>query len=114
MIKGRKATLRILQEKSTGFKRVLYVETKDAGAAEAAFARLQNKMPYVSFEQESPGRYKLKVDTKKVPSDLFGSACVLSNFLRYLDDPASFPAWEAPNTLTKYYVTTTAVLQVSK
>lgn len=114
VIKGRKATLRILQEKSTGFKRVLYVETKDAGAAEAAFARLQNKMPYVSFEQESPGRYKMKVDTKKVPSDLFGSACVLSNFLRYLDDPASFPSWEVPNTLTKYYVTTLAVRQVSK
>ena len=30
------------------------------------------------------------------------------------DDPASFPAWEAPNTLTKYYITTSAVRQVSK
>ena len=33
-------------------------------------------------------------------------AQVTGKFLGYLKNPASLPAWERPNMLTKYYVTT--------
>jgi hypothetical protein len=34
---------------------------------------------------------------------------VARQFLRYLQDPASLPAWEKPNLLAKYRVTTEGI-----
>jgi hypothetical protein len=38
---------------------------------------------------------------------------VTNRFLEYLKDPVSMPAWERPNMLAKYYVTTQG-LQLSR
>ncbi len=112
VIKGKKATVRILQEESTSYKRVMYVETSSKKAA-ASLERIHAKMPFASFVQEATGRYRLVIDTKKLPSGRFGSGTIVPDFLSYIDNPASVPSWEAPNTLVKYYVTTEAVRQVS-
>jgi hypothetical protein len=32
---------------------------------------------------------------------------VTANFLTYVNSPVSIPAWERPNMLAKYFVTTT-------
>ena len=34
---------------------------------------------------------------------------VVAEFLKYLKSPKSMPAWERPNMLAKYFVTTTGV-----
>jgi hypothetical protein len=34
---------------------------------------------------------------------------VVADFLKYMESPKSMPAWERPNMLAKYYVTTTGV-----
>jgi predicted dehydrogenase len=112
VIKGKKATVRILQEESTSYKRVMYVETTSKQAA-AALEKIHSRMPFASFEPEAPGKYRLVLDPKQFPSGRFSSGTIVPDFLSYIDDPSSMPSWEAPNTLVKYYVTTEAVRQVS-
>ena len=47
---------------------------------------------------DAPDRYRVGHEPH------FGQ--VTNKFLSYLKDPKSMPAWEKPNMLAKYYVTT--------
>jgi predicted dehydrogenase len=69
--------------------------------------RLQTAWPGVGWEAcgdalrlDIPDRYRVGHEAH--------FAQVLAQFLEYLRTPASMPAWELPNMIAKYYVTTTA------
>ena len=82
---------------------------KDIGAVLAALrkkaAELQAVYPGVSVTElgkemrvEVPDKYRVGHEAH--------FAQVTNRFLAYLKDPKSMPAWEKPNMLAKYYVTT--------
>ena len=41
-------------------------------------------------------------------------ATVMDEFVRYFHNPRAVPAWERPNTLGKYYITTKAIEMARK
>jgi predicted dehydrogenase len=77
-------------------------------AVRACIERLQATWPGVACEDAGeelhvtiPGRYRVGHEAH--------FAQVVQEFLQYMRSPRSMPAWERPNMLAKYYVTTTGV-----
>ena len=77
-------------------------------ALEKKVAALQQVYPSVAV-QAQPDRFWVTIpDGYRVGHEAhFGE--VARQFLRYLERPADLPAWEKPNILSKYYVTTEGV-----
>jgi hypothetical protein len=77
-------------------------------ALEKKVAALQKEFPGVGLQAQE-GRFWIPIpDRYRVGHEAhFGQ--VARQFLRYLEEPASLPAWEKPNMLSKYYVTTEGV-----
>lgn len=111
VIVGKKSSIRIVQDKSTSFKRVMYVDSSEKAIMEMS-AKLSEKMPYVHFEKVLDGCYKVVIDTKTLPGEMFKAAMVVPTFLAYLDG-APMSSWETVNTLTKYYITTESVCRAN-
>ena len=111
--RGRKASIEVRQTKADSYQPELYVvpnQPSDAPAIMSAVrARLQvlsPTFPGVSAERRDdrihvviPARYRVGHEAH--------FAQVTRNFLAYLQDRSKLPAWERPNMLAKYYVTTT-------
>jgi hypothetical protein len=69
---------------------------KDAGALEA-----------LGFAVEDEGaRFRVVIPPGRRIGHEAHFARLLSTFLDYVKNPALMPAWEAPNMLAKYYVST--------
>ena len=99
--KGSKATLEIIQNKSNNFIRQLYIrkENKTDTATfemelQKAVGQLQKTYPFLSGHEEHFGK-------------------VAKSFLHYLKCK-DMPDWENENTISKYYITTTAVEMAHK
>jgi len=81
-------------------------EAKDVGEAlRCKLAGLQHRFPGVAvvdrrgeFQVAIPDRYRVGHEAH--------FAEVTQQFLGYLRNPSSIPAWERPNLLTKYHITT--------
>ncbi|MDR0743004.1 MAG: Gfo/Idh/MocA family oxidoreductase [Tannerella sp.] len=114
IMKGSKAHLIIQQGKEQNYKPVLFI--KAAGSDQEAFEKeLQASLKTITGKYPGIDLKKIEKDTWEVivPAKYhngheahFGQ--VTENFLKYLKN-ASLPAWEAPNMLAKYYVTTHAL-----
>jgi len=75
-------------------------------AVTARVAALQPTYPGVAVENRGAEIHIAIPDAFRVGHEAH-FAQVTANFLAYLEDRQRLPAWERPNMLAKYYVTTT-------
>jgi predicted dehydrogenase len=112
--KGTKARIEIRQTEADRYLPELYVIPASPEAKAPVLAAVQAKIK--SLLEQYPG---IGVDERggeihiSVPDALRVGheahfAQVTTHFLKYLRDRKTLPAWERPNMLAKYYVTTTA------
>ena len=111
--RGSRAKVEVRQSKADGYRTEVYVVPNapaDRGAVKAAVeARvqaLQSRWPGVSVD-ERHGLIHLTIPDKFRVGHEAHFAEVTRSFLGYLRDRSTLPAWERPNMLAKYYVTTT-------
>lgn len=76
--------------------------------AEAVSARLSAKYPWVSLSEISDDVFEIVIDASSSPRMISGGTATAGKFLSFLNGEP-MPEWESVNTLTKYYITTTAV-----
>jgi hypothetical protein len=69
---------------------------------------LKKKYPHYGFEQ-SGGAIHVVIPQAERTADSNSFALLADRFLGYVRNPATLPAWEKPNMITKYYITTAAV-----
>ncbi|RYY15769.1 MAG: oxidoreductase, partial [Chitinophagaceae bacterium] len=111
--KGSRSHIIIKQGKEENFQPTLYikpVKTGDADFAAAlngAVSKLTATYPGIGVEKHTNGFRVVIPDSFKVGHEAhFGQ--VMERYLSYLKQ-GSLPAWEIPNMLAKYYITTQSV-----
>jgi predicted dehydrogenase len=108
LMKGTKATLIIKQEKEDNYKPTLYIETSDKNFdPSGAFKKVQSKYPGVELQKSANG-WTVIIPQKFKEGHEEHFARVTEKFLDYLKNK-NMPAWEVPNMLTKYFITTKAL-----
>jgi predicted dehydrogenase len=115
--KGSSARVEVRQTKADGYKPEVYVvpnkpedKARVLAAVQAKLASLQGAWPGVAAEErgvERGAEIHLTIPDKFRVGHEAHFAQVTGNFLKYLADRHTLPAWERPNMLAKYYVTTT-------
>ncbi|MGD0222932.1 MAG: putative oxidoreductase C-terminal domain-containing protein [Terriglobia bacterium] len=83
-----------------------------AAAVRSRVERLQATYPGVGIETSGDELHITIPDRHRVGHEAH-FAQVVEEFLTYLKSPKSMPAWERPNMLAKYFVTTTGVRKAS-
>lgn len=120
IMKGSKANLIIRQGEEQGYKPALFIEALDGTDLAAYDKELQTALSAITAKHPGITLNKIKENTWQVVAPAtyhvgheahFGQ--VTENFLQYLKDGA-LPAWEEPNMLAKYYVTTRALSLAQK
>jgi predicted dehydrogenase len=108
LMKGTKANLVIKQRKEENYKPTLYIETTDKNYDPSdAFKKIQSKYPGVELQKSANGwTVIIPQNYKEGHEEHF--ARVTEKFLEYLKNK-NMPAWEVPNMLTKYFITTKAL-----
>jgi predicted dehydrogenase len=111
--KGGLSRIEVRQTKADGYRPEVYVvpnrsddKARVLAAVQARLASLQTAWPGVVAEERG-GEIHLTIPDKFRVGHEAHFAQVTGNFLKYLADRPSLPAWERPNMLAKYYVTTT-------
>jgi predicted dehydrogenase len=109
--RGSKSSIEVRQGDPEKYRPELYVVTQAAGVGEALtrrIAALGRQYPGVGVEDQGqqiritiPDRYRVGHEAH--------FAQVTNQFFEYLRRPETFPAWENPNMLAKYYVSTKGV-----
>ena len=101
------------QTRADGFRPELYVLPADAAEApqvraalERKVAALQRTYPGIGVDERGGLLHVAIPDTYRLGHEAH-FAEVMSRYLDYLSGRARMPAWERPNMLAKYYVTTT-------
>jgi hypothetical protein len=111
--KGSRARVEVRQSKADNYRTEVYVVPNTPGdraavleAVKARVAALQMDWPGVAVD-ERHGAIHLTIPDKFRVGHEAHFAEVTRNFLGYLRNRGTLPAWERPNMLAKYYVTTT-------
>lgn len=119
-IKGTKASIEIIQNQSVNYIKQLFIqkeESLDEQVFDATIGQvisdLQKSYPFLSAEKVSNGRYQIiaPVEFRKGHEDYFGM--VAGKYFGYLVN-RDMPEWEVSNTLSKYFITTTALEMARK
>ena len=110
--KGTHARVEVRQTQADRYLPELYVvpntpaqKAQVLAAVRAKIAALQQTYPGVGVEERGADIH-LTIPAKLREGHEAHFAQVTSNFLRYLGDRRTLPAWERPNMVAKYYVTT--------
>ena len=118
--KGSKATLKIVQNEKNGFVKELYIQKKpniDSHTFETQLQKtieqLQESYPFLSVKNKSNGIYLIDIPQEYRLGHEEHFSKVAKAFLHYIRNK-NIPEWENENTLTKYYITTTAVEMAKK
>ena len=117
MIKGTKASIKTVQDKSTNFAKQLYVEKvadiekkEFESNLQDAIEEIKKDFPSVSIvpSDSNIGGYHINIpiEEKKGHEEHFQN--VAASYFDYLMNQ-NLPEWEISNTLAKYYIITTAV-----
>jgi predicted dehydrogenase len=111
--RGSKASVEVRQTKADKYQTEVYVvpySGQDPGviakAVAARVAALQADYPGVKAEEKGSGIHVTIPDRFRDGHEAH-FARVTRNFLQYLKDRSALPAWERPNMVAKYFVTTT-------
>lgn len=112
---GSKAALEIVQDASTDFVKQLFVhrnpdsnEATFAASLRNAVAALQQAYPGLAFEKVASDRYRIDIPSSLRPGHEIHFGLLAKRFLQGVRT-GDIPDWERENTLSKYYITTTAV-----
>jgi predicted dehydrogenase len=115
VFRGSKASVQIRQGKRENYRPELYIVPSSAAGRAEVFSELQNKI--TALQSRWPGLAMTHTDDEArivIPEkfrvgheDHF--AQVANRYFDYLRDPKLLPAWERPNMLAKYYVSTEGV-----
>ncbi|OQP41113.1 oxidoreductase [Niastella yeongjuensis] len=113
LMRGSKARLVIKQGAEEKYKPTLYIEPVDKNFNPTeAFKKIQTKYPGVELVKSTTGwQVTLSDQYKEGHEEHF--ARVTQNMLQYLKNK-NMPAWEVPNMLAKYYLTTSALQLAGK
>ncbi|MGH9163206.1 MAG: putative oxidoreductase C-terminal domain-containing protein, partial [Vicinamibacteraceae bacterium] len=112
VVRGSKARIEVRQDAEEKYRPEIYVLPVDASqrstllaAVKHRIAQLQSRYPGVAVEEKGE-RIHISVPDKYRTGHESHFAEVTRQFLDYVRDPKSVPAWEKANMLAKYYVTT--------
>ena len=110
--RGTRSKIEVRQGAAEKYRPELYVVSSDAAvkaALKARVAELQARYPGIGVEERGAEDQLVTIpDSYRVGHEAH-FAQVTRQFLEYLENPASLPAWEKPNMLAKYFVATTGV-----
>jgi len=120
IMKGSKSHLIIEQGKEQGYKPVLTIKAVK-GIEMTAFDKeltealktITAKYPGVSLTKQTEGVWIVEVPERYHNGHEAHFGQVTENFLKYLSEGA-LPAWEVPNMITKYHITTHALEMAKK
>ncbi|MBO9683059.1 MAG: oxidoreductase, partial [Flavisolibacter sp.] len=113
LLKGTKANLVIKQGAEENYQPTLYIEPIDKNADPSeAFQKVQAKYPGVELKKSANG-WQVVIPAKYKEGHEEHFARVTEKFLEYIKNN-NMPAWEVPNMLTKYFITTRALQIASK
>ena len=103
--RGTRSRVEVRQGMEERWRPELHVVTNDRAAVERKVAALAAKYPGIGTEVRGA---EIRVTIPDVYRNGHEAhfAQVTSRFFEYLKNPGSLPAWETPNMLAKYYVTT--------
>ena len=115
IFRGSKSRLEARQSQAEQFRPELFVIPNSAAdrtgvrhALERKREALQQSFPGVALEEQAGGFHIVVPDALRTGHEAH-FALVCRRFLDYVRDPDSLPAWEKPNMLAKYYVTTKGI-----
>jgi predicted dehydrogenase len=110
--RGTRARVEVRQTERDRYRPELYVIPNEPASAPQVVAAVRTKLralqaqyPGVAVEQRGGELHIVIPDTFRVGHEAH-FAQVTTNFLRYLRNRSTMPAWERPNMLAKYFVTT--------
>src|SRR5271157_891994 len=109
--RGSKSRVEIRQGNEENYRPELYVFAGDAGAGaalERKIGALASQYPGIGVEGQGE-RVRVTIPDRYRVGHEAHFAQVTKQFFEYLRHPETFPAWENPNMLAKYYVTTKGV-----
>jgi predicted dehydrogenase len=113
--RGDRSRVEIRQTREQGWKPELYVIPHPGTGYDAVIAALSRRLdavqglfPGVGLDVQ-PGQARLTIPDQYRVGHEAHFASVTKAFLGYLREPATLPAWERPNMLAKYRVTTGGV-----
>jgi predicted dehydrogenase len=114
IMKGTKANIIIRQGKEQNYKPELYIEPAEGVAADSlngviytAILGLQKTYPGVMMQRQG-GRWLIAIPARYHVGHEAHFTQVTEKYLKFLED-GKMPAWEVPNMITKYAITTTAL-----
>lgn len=114
IMKGTKSNIIILQGKEQNYKPELFIEPAPGVAANdlngpiyTAVLNLQRKYPGVMMRRLGD-RWHIAIPPRYHVGHEAHFTQVTENYLKFLED-GKMPAWEVPNMIAKYYITTTAL-----
>lgn len=115
VFRGTRSRVEVRQGKEQKYLPELYVVPHDAAEKAPVVAALRKKI--AAWQTKYPGvavedlgaELHVQIPTKYREGHEAHFAAVTKQFLSYLKNPKSLPAWERANMLAKYYVTTKAV-----
>jgi predicted dehydrogenase len=112
---GTKSRVEVRQGKEENFVPEVYVvpasaelKTEIAAALTNKLAALQKKFPGLAMRPHADGFRLVIPDALRIGHEAH-FALLARRFLDYVRDPKSLPAWEKPNMIAKYFVTTEGV-----
>jgi predicted dehydrogenase len=108
---GSKSRIEIRQGKEEKYQPELYVFPHGAGASQALkrkISGLASQYPGIATEDQG-ARVRVTIPDQYRMGHEAHFAQVTKQFFEYLKRPETFPAWENPNMLAKYYVSTKGV-----
>jgi predicted dehydrogenase len=112
---GTRSRVEVRQGKEQNFKPEVYVIPNKAeerqsvrAAVQAKIATFQGIYPGIALEDQDHQLWVTVPDKYRTGHEAH-FAEVTNQFLQFLQAPKSLPAWEKPNMLAKYYVTTQGV-----
>jgi len=115
MYRGTRSRVEVRQGKQENYRPELYVAPNRTDEKPAVYAALRQKIgklvqrfPGLGIEDRGPSMRILIPDEHRIGHEAH-FAQVARQFFAYLNRPDSLPAWENPNMLAKYYVTTKGI-----
>lgn len=107
--KGTKASVIVFQNAKSRYVKSLAVDCGNRALNVDALARLMKKYPFVTLHYgcENNGA-DIIIPEENRPGHEEHFNMVAARMLKFVRGEESLPEWEVPNTLSKYYITTTA------
>jgi predicted dehydrogenase len=110
--KGSRARVEVRQTRADKLRPELYVIPRDAAGKAQILAAVRRKLESLQREypgvgvEDRDGEIHVTIPDRFRVGHEAHFAEVASNYFKYLRDRTTLPAWERPNMLAKYYVTT--------